>query len=281
MLNNKESNNIQNHILKNINSIFHHDNCIFFKNNNKANTIQQINIQNNYNKEKINNNNLTLDLSHEDINNIIINDNINFDKSSIKFNYEEMNSSIHNKELKSNEINNIISPSINIDEESKSYIKDLIDTCKDNEKNCKKYNLKKLIFKNNNENNGNDNNHIKRLKTEDLMEIARRRKKFSYQNNHNLEDNSVKIINIQTEHKKKINHENNNMDNDINELNKNKNKTNRINIKEDYFINLIKCNSKYTLKSKKISNNNVIKNHLFYLYKNKAKNNNIKKNMII
>jgi hypothetical protein len=92
----------------------------------------------NSNCQKSNSNNLTLDLSFEDLNNIIINKHLQLEKSSLKLNTEFNNdnncSSINQNEINSTEQKNHLGPSINIDEESKSYIKDIIDNCKGKKK---------------------------------------------------------------------------------------------------------------------------------------------------
>ena len=267
---------------------------------------QPENITNLNNCQKSNSNNLTLDLSFEDLNNIIINKHLQLEKSSLKLNTEFNNdnncSSINQNEINSTEQKNHFGPSINIDEESKSYIKDIIDNCKGkksnylimdkNKKNnrfnyirtkpnininLKEINLKKENYK--------DNGHIKRLKTEDLIEIAKRRKEhLNRKRNNKKDEDSFKINDIKTEQNRKLI-----IDTEFNEENclSKKNKTNRINIKEEYFssflksnktqANLINNNINNIKKNLSINNrikisNNAIKNHLFNLYKEKNKN---------
>ena len=257
------------------------------------------------NCQKSNSNNLTLDLSFEDLNNIIINKHLKLEKSSLKLTNEFDNdnncSSINQNEINSTEQKNPFSPSINIDEESKSYIKEIIDNCKGkkgnffimdkNPKNnrlnyirtkpnininIKEINLKKENYK--------ENGHIKRLKTEDLIEIAKRRKEhLNRKRNNKKDEDSFKTNEIKTEQNRKLI-----IDTEFNEDNclSKKNRTNRINIKEEYFSSFLKSNKtqanlinnninniKKNLINDRIKiNNNTIKNHLFNLYKEKNKN---------
>ena len=267
-----------------------HDISEFIKSNFETNLSQKIKIENKNNKDKINFNNLTLDLSNEDISNININENnkIRSNISSFKLNDSKIYPIINPNELISFKIDSPIESPINIDEESKSYIKDIIDLCKNVNF------LKKNLFKPKKEYyiEYNINNNVNRLKTEDLMEIVRKRKeKFNLKrkDNHWI-NNSIKYLELQTEKNRYKNTENNI---DIPNYDLTKNKTNRI-INEKYYSNINKnSNSKYTSNKnkyiKKNKNINIIKNHLFYLYKNNAKkinnftiykfnNNEIKKN---
>ena len=163
------------------------------------------------------------------------------------FDYEELEKEIflkHN-ELTSLEIKHPMTPSKIIDEESKSYIKEIIDNCKikkENEldknlkSNMSKYikgnpnlcykdiKLKKEYYKN--------NEHIKKLKTEDLIEIAKRRREQLNKNRyHKIEE--YRVNGLKTEQNRQIN-----LDYDIEidncTLNKNKNINNKINTKEEY-----------------------------------------------
>lgn len=257
------------------------------------------------NCQKSNSSNLTLDLSFEDLNNIIINKHLKSEKSSVKlnteFNSDNNCSSIKQNELNSTEQKNHFSSSINIDEESKSYIKDLIDNCKGKKRNylimdkklkndrinyikekpnininLKDVNIKKEHYR--------DNGHIKRLKTEDLIEIAKRRKEhLNLKRNNKKDEDSYKANEIKTEQNRKLI-----IDTEFNEDNciSKKNKTNRINIKEEYFSSFLKSNKTQTNLINNINNikknlsindrikinNNTIKNYLFYLYKEKNKN---------
>ena len=257
------------------------------------------------NCQKSNSNNLTLDLSFEDLNNIIINKHLKLEKSSLKltteFNNDNNCSSINQNEFNSTEQKNHFSPSINIDEESKSYIKEIIDNCKGkkgnffimdkNPKNnrlnyirtkpnininLKEINLKKENYK--------ENGHIKRLKTEDLIEIAKRRKEhLNRKRNNKKDEDSFKTNEIKTDQNRKLI-----IDTEFNEDNclSKKNRTNRINIKEEYFSSFLKSNKtqanlinnninnikKNIINDRIKINNNTIKNHLFNLYKEKNKN---------
>ena len=182
------------------------------------------------NKPKINSNNLTLDLSYEDINNII-------NKYPIKFNSENNQPSINQKDINSSEIINQLPPSINIDEESKSYIKDIIDTCKEGSLKEKNYNINML---NNNKGDDKDKNYIKRLKTEELIKIAKRRKEQMIKKGCNkMEIDSFKTNVFVPEQNKKIDKEN---DIEINNYFLKRNKTYRINIKEEYYSSFLKNN---------------------------------------
>ena len=109
-----------------------HDISEFIKSNFETNLSQKIKIENKNNKDKINFNNLTLDLSNEDISNININENnkIRSNISSFKLNDSKIYPIINPNELISFKIDSPIESPINIDEESKSYIKDIIDLCK-------------------------------------------------------------------------------------------------------------------------------------------------------
>jgi len=278
----------------------------FMRKNVKTEENQPEDITNLNKGQKSNSNNLTLDLSFEDLNNIIINKHLKLEKSSLKLNTEFNNdnncSSINQNEFNSTEQKNHLSPSINIDEESKSYIKDIIDNCKGkkgnylimdkNQKNnrfnyiktkpnininLKDINLKKENYK--------DNGHIKRLKTEDLIEIAKRRKEhLNRKRNNKKDEDSFKANEIKTEQNRKLI-----IDTEFNEDNclSKKNRTNRINIKEEYFSSFLKSNKtqanlinnninnikkNFSINDRMKINNNTIKNHLFNLYKEKNKN---------
>ena len=268
---------------------------------------QPENITNLNNCQKSNSNNLTLDLSFEDLNNIIINKHLKLEKSSLKlnteFNSDNNCSSINQNEINSTEQKNHFSPSINIDEESKSYIKEIIDNCKGkkgnylimdkNPKNNKlnyyirtkpniNINLKDINLR---KENYKENGHIKRLKTEDLIEIAKRRKEhLNRKRNNKKDEDSFKTKEIKTEQNRKLI-----IDTEFNEDNclSKKNRTNRINIKEEYFSFFLKSNKtqanlinnninnikkNFSINDRIKINNNTIKNHLFNLYKEKNKN---------
>jgi hypothetical protein len=255
----------------------------------QSNTINYLLERNtNKNKQKKNSNNLTLDLSFEDINNIISNNHAKLDKYSIKFNSDNNRSTIpiNQNEINSSEIKNQLTPSINIDEESKSYIKDIIDICKEASlkgKNCnlkENNNNKKEYYKN--------NGYIKRLKTEDLIEIAKRRKEHMNKKVSNkIEIDSIKTSVLKTENNIINDKIINNNDVEIDNYYLKRNKTNRINIKKEYFTGFLKINN---LNSKsnlcinnKMNNNNIynIKNYYFLHNKNKNKNNQNNNNNII
>ena len=265
----------------------------------------QNNIYNKNNNLKLNSNTLTLDLSNEDFTNAILNNNLKQEidkkKSSLKFNKENNDSILNQNELNSLEIKKQMSPSKIIDEESKSYIKELIENCKfkkgyDLEKisksNKSKYikgkqniyykdiNLKKENYKN--------IEHIKKLKTEDLIEIAKRRREHLSKNRFNRIEEEFRTNGLKTEHTRQINID---YDIEIDNCTLNKNKTNRINIKKEYLPSFIKSNftqinhiNNKTSQKNKLSNNNKInnviknnnnslKNNLFYLHKQKEINN--------
>ena len=247
---------------------------------------QKYKIENKNNKDTINLNNLTLDLSNEDLSNI--NYNLRSNISSFKLNDDK----IYQKELLSFKIDGPIESSINIDEESKSYIRDIIELCKDGKKDLEKKNILiySKLFNNKKEYyiENNNNNNINKLKTEDLIEISRRRKeKFNIKRKNILfNNNSIKYFELQTEKNRYIDTENNI---DTQNYYLAKNKTNRININDEYYSNILKKNNnKYINNNINDNNKNEnfkdIKNHLFYLYKNNAKkvsnfnNNKIKKN---
>ena len=260
------------------------------------------NLNNIYNKnnnnKKINSNTLSLDLSYEDINNSILNNNSRQDiykeKCSINFNTENNDSILNQNELNPIEIKNQLTPSIIIDEESKSYIKEIIDYCKVQKgykvdkmpkSNISKYikgkpnlyykdiKLKKEYYKN--------NGHVKKLKTEDLIKIAKRRRENLNKNRYNKVKEESKINSIKTEQNHQINIDN---DNDIDIYALNKNKTNRIKIKKEYLSSFLKSNfnqinnnnnkrNKISINNNKINNINSFKNNLFYLFKQKHLNN--------
>ena len=267
---------------KEINLKFNVNNNFIFGKHSQKNIKSNPKIQTNpitkKNKSKINSNNLTLDLSYEDINNII-------NKYPIRFNSENNQPIINQNDINSSEINNQLPPSINIDEESKSYIKDIIDTCKEGslkEKNCK------INMFNNKKGDDKEKNYIKRLKTEELIKIAKRRKEQMNKKACNkMEIDSFKTNVIVTEQNKKIDTEN---DIEIDNYFLKRNKTNRIKIKEEFYSSFLK-NNNLNIKNNLLNNNNkmnnnnninnnTFKNHLFYIYKNKNNNNQIN-NIII